>query len=269
MTRRLWFLIIMVAVVLHRPCVAQVPSAPLMEPEAGSCGRYVVTEHDLAPPGVWAQPDFLQWEYRSGDDIAWADPAVSDSGWQCVSVPESWLGGLRESWTGRGWYRLHLLIDSSLIGRRLALVQLEQYGAWEVYLNGRLAGSLGRLADDSTDEEAMWPADIRDSHRRHGEIAELDGCRADVEPSDGPDGSGGQSAHADHDDPRCRLGDGVHVQQGEPDQRDEVEFHVAGGHVRLRAFADLLLQPLEPPRRQVSAVCAVRAQLRGNCLPAV
>ncbi|MFA6597025.1 MAG: SpoIIE family protein phosphatase [Ignavibacteriaceae bacterium] len=85
------------------------------------------------------------WKYKSGDSLVWASPAyVYDdrdsllSNFNVDSIPQN-------AWTGIGWFRLKILIDSSLKNQTVAF-SLLQNGASEVYLDGRLVKKFGTVS---------------------------------------------------------------------------------------------------------------------------
>ena len=51
--------------------------------------------------------------FRKGDDPAWSAPAFDDSSWQEVTFNQSWEE-LVDYANGYGWYRIHVVIPSSL-----------------------------------------------------------------------------------------------------------------------------------------------------------
>ncbi len=94
------------------------------------------------------------WRFHAGDDSAWISPGFIDSSWQIVNsrmyadiMPD---GG----WSGIGWFRLHLDVDSSLWNYPLAF-RLWQTGASEVYLDGKPLYTFGRVGHSSEDEVAF------------------------------------------------------------------------------------------------------------------
>ncbi len=120
----------------------------------------VIRADDLAldsPEILFCQiPLFSGWKYLSGDRPEWADPAFDDGLWNALDSLEIQLDPdmLSEAdWTGVGWFRLHLRVDSDLWDRSLALVYF-QAGACEIYLDGQLVHSLGKVGDSRETEEA-------------------------------------------------------------------------------------------------------------------
>ena len=85
-----------------------------------------------------------QWRFKPGDNIAWATPAVDDSSWSSMAVPDRWpSGGFPESGQ-MAWYRLSLRLDPELV-RESQISQLavrigKVLSAYELYAGGKLVG---------------------------------------------------------------------------------------------------------------------------------
>ena len=45
------------------------------------------------------------WQFKTGDDVAWAAPGLDDSGWETVDVSRPWGGQGHRGYAGRAWYR--------------------------------------------------------------------------------------------------------------------------------------------------------------------
>ena len=91
------------------------------------------------------------WKFQAGDDYNWSSPDFADTSWQKVST---YLGPSELpfiEWQGIGWFRIHLDIDSSLVGYPLALLIEQHHGASEIYLDGRLLYQLGEVSMYSDD----------------------------------------------------------------------------------------------------------------------
>ena len=84
----------------------------------------------------------LPWRFHPGDDPSWREPRFDDRGWVTADpqMPEG--GRPRGGWTGVGWFRRHVVFDSTLRGRALAL-SVDAPGRAEVWLDGRLVLSSG------------------------------------------------------------------------------------------------------------------------------
>ncbi|MFI5168264.1 MAG: SpoIIE family protein phosphatase [Thermoanaerobaculales bacterium] len=77
------------------------------------------------------------WRYHPGDDPSWAEPQLDDAAWGQADPLLPTTGLPRGGWSGAGWFRRHLLVDSTLWARPLVL-RVEGPGATQVYLDGEL-----------------------------------------------------------------------------------------------------------------------------------
>ena len=94
-----------------------------------------------------------RWKYHPGDQPSWAVAAHDDSDWEPAltllaadALPD---GG----WPHVGWFRLRIRTDSTIGDEPLALTLDPQFGATEIYLDGRLIYRFGRVGGSATDEE--------------------------------------------------------------------------------------------------------------------
>lgn len=90
------------------------------------------------------------WKYQAGDSAVYASPDLDDWDWMPVSTV---LGANQFpfiEWTGIGWFRITLDVDSSLIGIPFALDVVMQSGASEIYMNGELLYQFGQVSSDPT-----------------------------------------------------------------------------------------------------------------------
>ncbi|MCZ6632987.1 MAG: hypothetical protein O7G87_06240, partial [bacterium] len=95
---------------------------------------------------IFPVPGTQGWDYRSGDQMHWADPGEDDGGWMPLPAWEEWPWLIPEavSWTGVGWFRFRFRISREFRNRALGLLVF-QAGASEIYLDGRLIRSFGRV----------------------------------------------------------------------------------------------------------------------------
>ena len=94
-------------------------------------------------------------KYHAGDDSAWANPAYDDHAWE---ITTSWLPPQnlpKSGWPGCGWFRLHLTLDSVLVNKPLAFM-LNQRGAAEIYLDGKLWRRFGKIGASANEEQVYW-----------------------------------------------------------------------------------------------------------------
>ncbi len=93
------------------------------------------------------------WMYHPGDQPAWAAPAHDDAAWETAATLLDPDALPRSGWPHIGWFRLHIRADSTLGDEPLALTFDRQYGASEIYLDGRLISQFGRIGSSANDEE--------------------------------------------------------------------------------------------------------------------
>ena len=86
------------------------------------------------------------WQFHPGDDSAWASPKLDDSTWEPIQVGRAWEGQGHPGYTGFAWYRRHLMLPpGGPTNWNLALLLPSVEDACEVYWNGVLVGSLGKV----------------------------------------------------------------------------------------------------------------------------
>lgn len=93
------------------------------------------------------------WKYISSDNDLFSDPWYDDFMWDDVSTLLSPADLPFVEWNGIGWFRLTLDVDPSLVGKTLALDIIYQSGASEIYHNGELLYSFGRVSTAPENEE--------------------------------------------------------------------------------------------------------------------
>ena len=91
--------------------------------------------------------DRRKWKYLAGDDFEWAAADLDDSGWDELETSSiNRQSPPPSGWNGRGWFRLRFQVDESMANKPVAL-EARQYGASEVYLNGRLVTKFGEIKE--------------------------------------------------------------------------------------------------------------------------
>ncbi|HPG38385.1 MAG TPA: SpoIIE family protein phosphatase [bacterium] len=92
------------------------------------------------------------WLYHPGDDSSWAAVDLVDSSWEKVN-PLLYMNNLPAGgWTGIGWFRLHVEVDSTLWNVPFAMY-LMHAGAADLYLNGKLLYTFGRVGNSAEEEK--------------------------------------------------------------------------------------------------------------------
>jgi hypothetical protein len=86
------------------------------------------------------------WQFHLGDDMRWIDPAYDDSQWEHVKADKTWGEQTHSGYAGFAWYRRHLDIDPSILGKqKLAILMPAVESAYEIYWNGEKVGNQGVL----------------------------------------------------------------------------------------------------------------------------
>ena len=86
------------------------------------------------------------WQFRVGDNPAWAAPGFDDSHWQQLSTDKAWDQQGHGSYDGFAWYRRSLVIPPSLSSTMdLGLFIPSVGNACEVFWNGALVGHIGTM----------------------------------------------------------------------------------------------------------------------------
>lgn len=117
----------------------------------------------VSNPGTGSVPLQGNWQFHIGDDKAWADPALDDSGWEPIHVDAPWGAQSHPSYTGFAWYRRRIEIDDSNSAgtNKLALLIPPIQDAYEVYWNGQKLGTYGMLPPQAnwwqTGHSAIYP----------------------------------------------------------------------------------------------------------------
>jgi hypothetical protein len=84
------------------------------------------------------------WQFHIGDDLAWSAPAFDDSAWEQIQAGKPWDDRGHWGYTGFAWYRRRIdFAPGSPVDLALFLPNVDS--ACEVYWNGRLVGSIGKV----------------------------------------------------------------------------------------------------------------------------
>lgn len=98
---------------------------------------------------------FENWRYHPGDDPSRAAAHFEDREWDTVNPLLAADQYPASGWPGIGWFRTHLIIDSSLWAVPLAIF-VDQAGASEIYRNGKLLYRFGEVSAVKEGEQAFF-----------------------------------------------------------------------------------------------------------------
>ena len=103
-------------------------------------------------------------KFFAGDDAAWQKPGFNDSQWQTLRLDKEWdLQGIK-LYNSFAWYRLHVVIPSSLKDKTSGQLVLNLGpidDCDETYFNGHFAGKTGRHHGDPEGYDGKWQKERR------------------------------------------------------------------------------------------------------------
>ncbi|MGD0733981.1 MAG: hypothetical protein ABR976_02495 [Terracidiphilus sp.] len=83
------------------------------------------------------------WRLHFGDDPAFAQPGFDDSLWSLHRIEKDWASEGRKGYAGYAWYRMRVVLPAS--SESLSIAVYPPANAMEVYIDGALVGTLGRM----------------------------------------------------------------------------------------------------------------------------
>ncbi len=96
--------------------------------------------------GKGAVPLDGPWQFRQGDDPAWAAPAFDDSLWDPLTTDKPWGQQGYDSYEGFAWYRRHIdVAPAEGVRDNFALLIPAVDDVYEVYWNGKRIGGMGTM----------------------------------------------------------------------------------------------------------------------------
>jgi hypothetical protein len=113
------------------------------------------------------------WKFHPGDDPQWSDPNFDDSSWETVDLTapagahdsDVGLSGYVPGWTSRGhagywgygWYRMRVPVTASSREALALAGPPDVDSAYQVFVNGQLAGSAGKFTGPTPMAYSMQP----------------------------------------------------------------------------------------------------------------
>jgi len=112
------------------------------------------------------------WQFQLGDNPAWADPRLDDSGWKQITTDQPWGAQGFPSVTGYGWYRRHITVVEAPGGTLdLALMFPAVDDLYAVYWNGKLIGENGKFPPIASWYLIQVPSEFNLGSERDGVLA--------------------------------------------------------------------------------------------------
>ena len=97
--------------------------------------------------------------FQKGDNLAWTAPGFDDSAWPVLTLDKDWNQQGVENPNGFGWYRLHVVIPSSLRQGVIPDIMLDLGpidDSDEAWFNGHYVGKTGTFPGDKGDYTSEW-----------------------------------------------------------------------------------------------------------------
>lgn len=85
------------------------------------------------------------WKFSIGDDMDWSEKDYNDQNWDEIRVPMDWETEGYNDYNGFAWYRTRVFIQQLPDNQPVYLLLGQIDDCDEVYLNGRLIGSTGKM----------------------------------------------------------------------------------------------------------------------------
>jgi hypothetical protein len=83
------------------------------------------------------------WRIHFGDDPAYAQPSFDDSQWTLHRIDRDWASADHKGYSGYAWYRMRVSLPKG--NEPLAIAIYPPAQAVEVYIDGSIAGTIGRM----------------------------------------------------------------------------------------------------------------------------
>lgn len=128
----------------------------LLLPPVLSLAQPTARIDSLPPKGILLDQG---WKWLAGDNPAWANPAFDDRRWASIDPTKDIMDLPQVRQAGVSWLRIHLTIHPSVLTESLALL-VDQTGASEIYLNGRLLYQFGQIGRDGRAIQTYNPRGI-------------------------------------------------------------------------------------------------------------
>ncbi len=122
------------------------------------------------------------WKFQTGDNPDYAKPGYDDGKWQQINPTLDIHDLPPVTKSGICWLRLHVVINSSLLGEQLALI-ITQSVASEIYLNGRLLHKFGTVSANPKEIKAYDPLGMHFSFPFDKNTEQLLAVRYAVQPN--------------------------------------------------------------------------------------
>lgn len=102
------------------------------------------------------------WRFNIGDNLDWAQPGFDHSKWDTAYFPFTIESLIPFHYEGNVWFRSTFNITETEAGKSLAVI-VKQFGASEIFIDGKLVLRFGKIGNSISNEEAFNPKNIPSS----------------------------------------------------------------------------------------------------------
>lgn len=99
------------------------------------------------------------WRFSIGDNPEWAKPDFEFSKWDTLYLPLCIKSLQPFGYKGNVWFRTTFLVKQDMVSKPISLL-IQQFGASEIYIDGKLIHQLGKIGNSTSSEEAFNPHNI-------------------------------------------------------------------------------------------------------------
>ena len=96
------------------------------------------------------------WRFAIGDNIEWSKPNFDYSKWDTIYLPFNIKELLTYKYNGNIWIRTTFVLKKELVSVPLSFI-IHQFGASEIYVDGRLIHQFGKIGNSLAAEESFNP----------------------------------------------------------------------------------------------------------------
>lgn len=96
------------------------------------------------------------WRFAIGDHLDWAKPSFDHSKWDTTNFPFTIESLIPFHYAGNVWFRSSFQITKNEVGKSLAFI-IKQFGASEIYVDGKLIQRFGKIGNSIRTEESFNP----------------------------------------------------------------------------------------------------------------
>lgn len=99
------------------------------------------------------------WRFAIGDNPEWAKPQFDDQKWDTAYFPFTIKELIPFKYNGNVWFRSTFVITQEFVSKSLSFI-VNQYGASEIYIDGKLIHQFGKVGNSKTTEKTFNPQNI-------------------------------------------------------------------------------------------------------------